>query len=196
MSQNVRIAVISGSLRKGSYNTTLARYVAGKIKGPDVEIDEISLADLALPFMNEDLEREQGHPQSVLDLKKRLIAADGILFASPEYNGSLTAALKNAIDWASRPRPDEKPLEAFKGKAAGLLGASPGRLGGLRGLNHLRTILSGIGMHVTPVEYALSNAHEAFDDKGQMKDANNAKLATGVGETLVKTARAIKHHMG
>jgi len=193
MSQSVRIAVISGSLRKGSYNTKLARYVAGRIKGPGVEIDEISLLELDLPMMNEDLEKEQGHSAAVLDLKKRLIAADGVLYASPEYNGSLSPALKNAIDWASRPREGEKQLEAFKGKTAGLLGASPGKLGGLRGLRHLRTILSGIGTHIVPTEFALSGAHEAFDADGNIKDANTAKMAIAVGESLVKTARAIKN---
>jgi NAD(P)H-dependent FMN reductase len=193
MSQSVRIAVISGSLRKGSYNTKLARYVAGRIKGPGVEIDEISLLELDLPMMNEDLEKEQGHSAAVLDLKERLIAADGVLYASPEYNGSLSPALKNAIDWASRPREGEKQLEAFKGKTAGLLGASPGKLGGLRGLRHLRTILSGIGTHVVPTEFALSGAHEAFDTDGNIKDANTAKMAIAVGESLVKTARAIKN---
>lgn len=193
MSKPVRIAVISGSLRKGSYNTKLARYVAGQIKGPGVEIDEISLLELDLPLMNEDLEREKGLPGAAVDLKKRLIAADGILIASPEYNGSLSPALKNAIDWASRLRDGEKPLEAFKGKSAGLLGASPGRLGGLRGLRHLRTILSGIGTHVIPTEFALAGAHEVFDADGNIKDETTAKLVVAVGESLVKTARAFKH---
>lgn len=192
MSQTVRIAVISGSLRKASFNTKLARFVAGRIAGPGVEIDEISLLDLDLPLMNEDLEKEKGHPPAVLDLKKRLITADGVLYASPEYNGSLTPALKNAIDWASRPRDDEKQLEAFRGKVAGLLGASPGKLGGLRGLRHLRMILSGIGTLVVPTEFALSGAHEAFDGDGNIKDQNTAKMAVAVGESLVKTARAMK----
>ncbi|MCC5824067.1 MAG: NAD(P)H-dependent oxidoreductase [Phycisphaerales bacterium] len=193
MTQPVRIAVISGSLRKDSYNTRLARFVAGRIRGDGIEIDEISLAELDLPMMNEDLEKEKGHPDSVLNLKKRLIAADGVLYASPEYNGSLTGPLKNAIDWASRPRDDEKQLECFRGKVAGLLGASPGKLGGLRGIRDLRMILSGIGTHVVPDQFALSSAHEAFDEKGDIKDGNTAKMAIAVGESVVKTARALKN---
>lgn len=192
MSQTVRIAVISGSLRKGSYNTKLVRFVAGKLRAGGAEIDEISLLNLDLPMMNEDLEREQGHPASVVDLKKRLIAADALLIASPEYNGSLSGALKNAIDWASRPREGEAPLACFKGKAGGLLAASPGKLGGLRGLRHLRLILNQIGTVVHPTEFALASAHEAFDDAGNIKDEGAAKMAVGVGEATVKLARALK----
>lgn len=192
MTKPVRIAVISGSLRKDSYNTALARFVARRIKGDGVEIDEISLAELDLPMMDEDLEKERGHPESVLNLKKRLIAADGVLYASPEYNGSVTGPLKNAIDWASRPRDDEKQLECFRGKVAGLVGASPGKLGGLRGIRDLRMILSGIGTHVVPDQFALASAHEAFDDNGDIKDENTAKMAVAVGESVVKTARALK----
>ncbi len=197
MSQLVRVAVISGSLRKGSYNTKLARFVAGKIRGGGggggggVEIDEISLLDLDLPLMNEDVEK-QGLPAGVLDLKKRLIAADVLLIASPEYNGSLSPALKNAIDWASRPREGEAPLACFKGKVGGLLAASPGKLGGLRGLRHLRQILTQIQTVVHPNEFALSSAHEAFDEAGNLKDETTAKLAVGVGEAAVKLARAIR----
>lgn len=196
MPQTVRIAAISGSLRRDSHNTRLLRFVAGRIGGDAaggaVEIDEISLLDLDLPMMNEDLEREQGHPPAVLELKRRMIAADALLFASPEYNGSLTPALKNAIDWATRPREDEAPLACFKGKVTGLLSASPGVLGGLRGLRHLRLILNQIGAIVLPGEYALASCHEGFDGQGWLKNENAARLAVGVGEAVVKTARALK----
>lgn len=193
MASTVRIALVSGSLRRGSYNTKLIRFVGSRIKeAGGVEIDEISLAELDLPMMNEDLEKEQGHPDAVLDLKRRLIAADGVIYGSPEYNGSVTGPLKNAIDWASRPREGEKQLECFKGKVAGLLGASPGKLGGLRGIRDLRMILSGIGTIVVPGDFALSAAHEAFDDDGKIKDENTAKMAVGVGESVVRVARALK----
>lgn len=192
MASTVRIALLSGSLRRGSYNTMLARFVGSKIAGDGVEIDEISLAALDLPMMNEDLEKEQGHPAGVLELKRRLIAADGVVYASPEYNGSVTGALKNAIDWASRPREGEKQLACFKGKVAGLLGASPGKLGGLRGIRDLRMILSGIGTIVVPGDFALSAAHEAFDADGRLKDENAAKTVVGLGETVVRVARALK----
>lgn len=192
MASPVRIALLSGSLRKESYNTRLVRFVGSGIAGDGVEIDEISLAALDLPMMNEDLEKEEGHSAGVLELKRRLIAADGVIYASPEYNGSVTGALKNAIDWASRPREGEAQLACFRGKVAGLLGASPGKLGGLRGIRDLRMILSGIGSVVVPGDFALSAAHEAFDGDGNIKDENTAKMAVGVGQAVVKTARALK----
>jgi chromate reductase, NAD(P)H dehydrogenase (quinone) len=191
MSQPIRIAVISGSLRAGSFNTTLARFVARGISAPDVEIDEISLVELDLPMFNEDLEAK-GLPDGVKALKRRLIAADALLIASPEYNGSVTGALKNAIDWATRPNEGESPLQCFRGKTGALLAASPGGLGGIRGLRHLRVVLSSIGLLVVPNEYALSGAHEAFDGSGSLKDAKKAEAALGVGQALVRTARAMK----
>lgn len=192
MADSIRIAVISGSLRTGSLNSKLANFVAGKVSGDGVTVDEISLRDLDLPMYNEDIEK-QGIPESVRDLKSRMIAADVLLIASPEYNGSVSGALKNAIDWASRPNEGESTLQCFRGKVGGLLAASPGRLGGIRGLRHLRVVLSSIGLLVVPNEFGLSGAHEAFDDDGNLKDENASNAAIAVGEAAVKTARALKN---
>ena len=189
----IRVAIISGSLREGSYNTSLVRFVGQYISsGNAVEIDEISLAQLDLPMFSEDLESSH-FPESALELKKRLIAANAFLIASPEYNGSLSGALKNAIDWASRPRPNEAQLACFKGKVCGLLAASPGAIGGLRGIRHVRQILTQIQMHVVPQEFALGKAHEAFDDSGNLKEETAAVLSKSVGDSVVKTTRALKN---
>jgi len=194
--QPIRVATLSGSLRKGSFNTQLVRYVGSKMSsGGEATIDEISLADLALPMFSEDLEAE-GLPASVLELKDRLIAADAVLIASPEYNGSLSGALKNAIDWASRPREGEKPLACFKDKVGGLLAASPGAIGGLRGLLHVRQILTQLHMIVVPAEFALGVAHGAFDEDGQLKDERSATMAKGVGLAVLKMAQMHKNAEG
>jgi NAD(P)H-dependent FMN reductase len=188
----IRLALLSGSLRGESLNTKLVTAVAGEIeKQGGVEIDLISLNKLDLPIYDQDIEDKE-FPESASELKKRLIAADGFLIGSPEYNGSISAALKNAIDWASRPRPDEEPLECFKGKTCGLLAASPGAIGGLRGLRHVRQILTQIQMVVVPQEFALGKAHEAFDDNGQIKDENARNMANNVGHALVKMTRLLK----
>lgn len=188
----IRIAVFSGSLRKGSFNTKLVLYVAGEIEASGgVELDLISLNGLDLPIFSQDLE-EAGFPQAAIDLKKRLIGVDAFLIASPEYNGSLSAALKNAIDWASRPRADEEPLACFKGKTCALLAASPGVLGGLRGIRHVRQILTQLQMHIIPQEFALARAHEAFDASGKLRDEAVRELALNVGRALVRTTRAHK----
>lgn len=188
----IKIALLSGSLRGDSFNTKLVLAVAGEIeKQGGVEIDLISLNKLDLPLYDQDIE-DKAFPAGALELKKRLIAADAFLVGSPEYNGSISGALKNAIDWASRPRPDEESLECFKGKACGLLAASPGAIGGLRGLRHVRQILTQIQMVVVPQEFALGKAHEAFDDHGQIKDENARKMANNVGQSLVTMTRLLK----
>ena len=189
---SIKIAVLSGSLRGESLNTKLVTAVAGAIESQGgVEIDLISLNKLDLPMYDQDLE-EKAFPDSVLELKKRLIAADAVLISSPEYNGSISGALKNAIDWASRPRPDEEPLACYKGKACGLLAASPGAIGGLRGIRHVRQILTQLQMVVIPQEFALGKAHEAFGDQGQIKEESTRNMANNVGQSLVKMARLLK----
>jgi len=188
----IKVALLSGSLRGESLNTKLVLSVAGEIeKQGGVEIDLISLNKLGLPIYDQDIEDKE-FPASAIELKKRLIESDAFLIGSPEYNGSISAALKNAIDWASRPRPDEEQLECFKGKACGLLAASPGAIGGLRGLRHVRQILTQIQMVVVPQEFALGKAHEAFDDNGQIKDDSTRKMANNVGHALVKMTRMLK----
>ena len=109
-----------------------------------------------------------------------MVEHDGFLIASPEYNSSITAVLKNAIDWVSRPVPNEPSLLAFKGKTAVLMSASPGNLGGLRGLVHLRAILGNIGVMVLPDQTAVPKAYEALDSDGRLKDAKqHASIQTG-----------------
>jgi NAD(P)H-dependent FMN reductase len=193
MSESIRLGVIWGSLRKDSLNKKLAHFAVSGLDG--VDVDHIDLAELDLALYSEDIENK-GFPDNVLELKKRMIACDVLIFAAPEYNGSMSGALKNAIDWASRPRDGEAMLACFAGKSAGLLAASPGALGGIRGLRHLRQVLSQIQMHVVPKEFALSKAHEAFDDDGNMKDDKAASMVRGVVDQAVTVARAIKAHGG
>ncbi|MEZ6165466.1 MAG: NAD(P)H-dependent oxidoreductase [Phycisphaerales bacterium] len=101
-------------------------------------------------------------------------------------------ALKNAIDWASRPRPEEESLACFKGKVCALLAASPGAIGGLRGIRQVRQVLTQLQMHVIPQEFALGKAHEAFDDNDQLKEEFARSMANNVGQSLVKITRMHK----
>lgn len=193
MSDSIRVGVIWGSLRKDSYNKKLALFATSGLDG--VEVDHIDLAQLDLPMFSEDLEA-QGIPANVNDLKDRMIKCDVVIVASPEYNGSFSGALKNAIDWASRPREGDAPLACFGGKVAGLLAASPGAIGGLRGMRHVRQVLTQLQMIVVPKEFALGKAHEAFDESGTIKDENAAGMARGVVEQATNVARALKAHGG
>ncbi len=190
----LRVAMLSGSLRQDSLNTSLVRFVGSYMAGiGDIEIDEIVLRELNLPLFCEDVIAADGFPAGAVELKKRLSAADAVLVASPEYNGSLSGALKNAIDWASSPAEGEKPLACFRGKVCGLLSASPGAMGGLTGLSHVRQILTRLQMVVVPTEYALGVAHEAFDDDGNLKDERAATMAKGVGLAVFEMTNAIKN---
>ena len=110
----------------------------------------------------------------------------GFMISSPEYNSSISGVLKNSIDWASRAETDdEPPLVAFRGKTAALMSASPGALGGLRGLVTLRSVLGNIGIIVLPDQVAIPKAYEAFDDTGKLKEERSAGQVDGVAKGLV-----------
>ncbi len=190
MTDQIRVGVLWGSLRKDSMNGKLAKFVGRKLQDfGGVEIIEIDLVALDLPMFSGDIE---GMPSEVSEFISILVGCDALLVASPEYNGSLTGVLKNAIDWASVGRDGDEPLACFKGKVSGLLSSSPGAIGGLQGLVHVRQILTRLQMLVVPDQYALGGGHEAFDDAGDMKDAKKAKMAVDVGREMVRVCRALK----
>ena len=188
------IVILSGSMRKESFNRSLVRYVGSYMaEVGNVKINEVNLGEINLPMFSEDDVTANGVPSNVIDFKRVLMDADAVLVSSPEYNGSLTGALKNAIDWASSPGEGEKPLACFRGKVCGLLSASPGAIGGLVGLSHLRQILTRLQMIVVPTEYALGVAHEAFDDNGRLTNEKAATMAKGVGLAVLEMTKAIKN---
>ena len=187
-----RIVAFAGSLRAGSFNKKLLAIAADAARAAGAEVTIIDLRELALPLFDQDLEDATGLPEGAKKLKALLRASDGFLIASPEYNSSVTAALKNAIDWASRAETDdEPPLAAYRGKTAALCAASPGALGGLRGLVTLRSILGNIGVIVLPDQVCIATAHEAFDDTGKLKDERKAKQVAALAKALVETLRKL-----
>ena len=119
----------------------------------------IDLRDFAMPLYDGDLEEREGLPANARVLKDLMLSHQGFLISSPEYNSSISAVLKNAIDWASRPVTGEAPLACFTGKAAAIMSASPGALGGLRGLVHLRSILGNINVLVLLDQVAVMSAY-------------------------------------
>src|ERR1035437_1107676 len=130
----VKILAFAGSLRMGSFNKKLVKIAAEGARKAGAEVTLIDLKDFPLPIFDEDLERSAGLPADGRKLKDLFLAHDALLISAPEYNSSISAVLKNTIDWVSRPVPGEAPLGCFDGKVAGLMSASPGALGGLRGL--------------------------------------------------------------
>ena len=191
MSFTPRVIAFSGSLRRESFNQKLASAAASGAEAYGASVEVVSLADYPMPLFDEDLESRDGMPREARAFKELMIGAHGVIIASPEYNGSLSGALKNAIDWASRPEPGETPLIAFKGKVAGLLSASPGGLGGIRGLLHLRPLLGNIQMHVLPGQFCLGQAHERFDDAGGFKDASDREKAHDIGRMVADLAKRL-----
>jgi NAD(P)H-dependent FMN reductase len=125
-----------------------------------------------------------------LKLRELFLAHHGLLIASPENNGSLSALTKNTIDWLSREYQGRSGLEPYRGKVAAIVGASPGGFGALSGLAHLRQILTKLTVLVIPGQVTLSHADEAFNDDGSFKDDRNLKAVAAVAQRLVEvTAR-------
>ncbi|OYW76804.1 MAG: FMN reductase [Verrucomicrobia bacterium 12-59-8] len=189
-----KILAFAGSTRTASYNKQLVRFAADAARAAGAEVTLVDLRDYPLPLFDGDLEDQQGLPENAKKLKAIFREHDALLIASPEYNSSITAVLKNTIDWVSRSESDDEPaLAAYRGKTAVLLSASPGALGGLRGLVHLRAILGNIGVIVLPDQVAVTKAHEVFDEAGGIKDERSAKQVTRVVQGLVDF---LKKHLG
>ncbi len=183
-----RILAFAGSVRADSYNHRLVAVAAQGARDAGADVTLLDLKDFELPLFNEDLERDQGTPENATRLKQLFLEHQGLLIASPEYNSSITPLLKNTIDWVSRPVEGEPRLAAYQGKVAALMAASPGALGGLRGLVHVRSILSSIGVIVLPDQIAVPQAFEAFDEAGELKDSKQQAKVQGLGESVAKVA--------
>ena len=186
MAPKPRILAFAGSARADSYNKRLVKVAADGARAVGAEATLIDLRDYRLPLFDEDLEAAEGLPDKARELKEIMLRHDGLLIAAPEYNSSITPLLKNTIDWISRPSDGEKALTAYEGKVAAIMSASPGRLGGLRGLFHLRSILSNIGVLVIPDQVAVSEAHKAFGSDGNIVDEKTHSSVEGLGKDVTK----------
>jgi len=186
-----KILALAGSTRTGSYNKKLIRVAAAAAQAAGAEVTLVDLRDLPMPLFDEDLETAQGIPENAQKLKALMKAHQGLLLACPEYNSSITGVLKNAIDWASRPMEGEEPLECFTGKVAALMSASPGSLGGLRGLVAVRSILENLQVLVLPEQVAVAKAHDAFAEDGSLRDAKRAAAISSLAAKLATTLRKL-----
>jgi chromate reductase len=186
-----RILAFAGSLRVESFNKKLIRVAADAARAAGADVTVIDLRDFPLPVFDQDLEAASGPPENAKKLKKMFVESHGLLIASPEYNSSITAVMKNTIDWVSRPAPGEPGLVGFTGKVAGLIAASPGALGGLRGLVHLRSILGNIGVIVLPEQLAVNKAGDAFNTDGSLKDEKQKATREKIAGRLVDVTRKL-----
>ncbi len=184
-----KILAFAGSTRKESFNKKLAQAAAELARKAGAEVTYIDLNDYPLPLYDGDLEESEGLPEAAAKLKRLMADHDGLLLASPEYNGSVTGVLKNTIDWLSRPGAVEGSV--FHGKTALLLSASPGGLGGLRGLVHVRAILTNLGVLVLPGQHAIGGAHKEFNEAGQLANQELQSKVEGLVESLVETTQRL-----
>jgi len=187
-----RILAFAGATRANSWNKKLIRLGAEAVRREGAEVTLIDLRDVAMPLYDGDLEAQGGLPAGARELKRLMLDHDGFLISAPEYNSSISAVLKNAIDWVSRPQPNEPPMPAFRGKVAGLLAASPGNLGGIRGLFTVRQVLTVLGTLVIPIQFGLARASEAFAEDGSLKDSAHQKGLDGVANELVRITGRLK----
>ncbi|MEI6561267.1 MAG: NAD(P)H-dependent oxidoreductase [Verrucomicrobiota bacterium] len=192
MTETPRILAFAGSLRAGSFNKRLVKIAAQAARESGAEVTLLDLLDFPLPILNQDDEDAHGLPGNAKKLKALFISHHGLLISSPEYNSSLSGALKNVIDWVSRAEgADEPPLAAYTGKTCALMSASPGALGGLRALVHLRAILGNIGVWVLPGQVCIPLADQAFDENGALKDGQKQNAIHTLARTLVEVTRKL-----
>lgn len=184
MPQTPQILAFAGSTRSESYNKMLVKVAAAGAEAAGGSVNLVDLRDYSMPLYDGDLEAAEGLPENAVKMRNLFLAADGFLIATPEYNGSISAVLKNTIDWVSRPQPDEPALAPFRGKVAALVATSPGMLGGLRGLVHARQILSNLNVLVIPEQRAVKQAGQAFDETGALRESSDQAGVEGIGARL------------
>ena len=182
----------AGSLRSGSFNKKLVQAAAQIARKAGAEVTVVDLRDFNMSLYDGDDEADSGIPEGALRFKRVISSHDALLISAPEYNSSISGVLKNAIDWASRKGPGEAPLQSLSGKVAGLLSASPGGLGGVRGLVTVRSILSNLNLLVIPEQFALVRSHEAFDESGNLKDPKQMAAVEKVVNRLVEVTTKLK----
>lgn len=187
----IKILAFAGSTRRDSLNRQLIEVAATFARQTGAEATLLDLNDYPLPLYNGDLEAREGVPEAALRLKAVFRSHDALMIASPEYNSSLPPLLKNTLDWVSREWQGESGLLPYQHKLAAIMAASPGALGGMRMLPHLRQILNTLGVMVLPGQFSLAHADQAFDETGLKSPQRLESLV----QELIRTAKALKREV-
>jgi len=187
--RSVRLLVFGASLREGSMNDMLAALAANVAEEKGATVERGTMSEYECPAYDTDVELSTGLPAGAQALRDKLIAVDGFMIASPEYNASMPGVLKNTIDWVSRFRP-----QPFNGKQGFLMAASPSMTGGKVGLWALRQPLEHLGARTYPDMFALAQAHRAFDDGGRIADAKLQNWLETTIECFIDLVEASKHY--
>ena len=184
----IKILAFAGSTRRDSLNRKLIQVATAIAQAAGAEVTLLDLNDYPLPLYNGDLEAKEGVPVAALRLKEVFKAHDALMLASPEYNSSIPPLLKNTLDWVSREWQGESGLLPYQNKLAAIMAASPGALGGMRMLPHLRQILNTLGVMVLPGQFSLAHADQAFDQTGLKSPQRLESLI----QELIRTTTALK----
>ena len=187
-----RILALAGSTRAESFNRKLLRIAVAAAEGAGAEVAVLDLKDFALPLYDGDDEAAHGLPEPAIRLRAAIRAHDGLLIAAPEYNGGLSAVLKNALDWTSRAHAGEPQLAVFAGKAAALLSASITAYGGVRSLIQLRAVLTAMRVLVLPEQFALPLAAQAFGPDGALTNPRQQANVTDLAGRFVALLARLK----
>ncbi|MBA3344918.1 MAG: NAD(P)H-dependent oxidoreductase [Gemmatimonadales bacterium] len=182
----MKLLAFAASLRRDSSNRKLIALAADFARRGGAEVDLAEFREFDMPLYDADVQASEGIPSGAQELGRRVGASDGLLIASPEYNYSLPGTLKNAIDWVSRLKP--VPL---RGRSGFLMSASNSLVGGIRGLWQLRIPLEGLGVLLHPNMYALPSASQAFDQQGQLKEAERQQRLEKMLEGYLGVARKL-----
>jgi chromate reductase, NAD(P)H dehydrogenase (quinone) len=186
----LKILVIPGSLRTGSFNARLAATAAYEFAQADVEVTRISLGDFPLPIYDGDLQTKSGVPKNAINLKRMIGAHHGVLIVTPEYNSSVPPLVKNTIDWVTRVQDaPEARGQVFRERAFAIAAASGSRLGGTRALAALRLILSACHATVIPNQLALSFADQAYDDMDRLKHPSDIEALNALVRQLIDVSQ-------
>jgi chromate reductase, NAD(P)H dehydrogenase (quinone) len=186
MTYKPKVLAFAGALRKDSTNKKTVQVAVEGARKAGADVTYIDLKNFPIPPYDGDDEAASGLPENAVKLQELMLAHDGFLIASPEYNSGISGTLKNYIDWTSRPHGGHKAGACYGGKVVVIMSASPGGLGGLRGLLDLRKVLSTMGVIVLPDEFALAKSHEAFHDDGSAKSEFVQDKLEGLGRTLAE----------
>ena len=182
-----RILAFAGSSRKESWNRKVLEVAAAGARDAHAEVTVVNLADYPMPIYNADWHEEHGVPPAMRELRALMMASNGLLIASPEYNTSITPLLKNTIDWLSQDVDDESGYAPFTDKVGGLMGASNGGFGTIRALPHVSHMLANLGVLMLPV-VAVPAVSQAFDLTGAtMTNDRLKKRLTDLGARLART---------
>jgi chromate reductase len=195
MTEGLKILAFAGSLRRHSFNRRVLRSAVAGAERAGAEVTFVDLRDYPMPVYNPDEEEAFGFDENALKFQRLIHEHEGLLIASPEHNGSVSAALKNVIEWASRRNDSYRGSRVFPGKVAAMMSAAPNAFGGVRSLTHLRGVLTSVGVHVLPAEVAVPFVGDKFDGDGEkMTDEKTREALEAFGASLVEMLR--KMHGG